>query len=131
MARSRGGGKMREPERQESKDQRQRRIDEMFPTAQTCFFDLTLPAYSSDAIMRQRLLTVINLESWDNAVEDGSSAGVSAPAGSADGAAGQNEAATPAGRSGTPSSSSSSSSSSSGKKGRRRGKKKKRGKYST
>ena len=40
-------------------------VDEQLPTAQTCFFDLYLPAYSNEDIMCQRLLSVINLESWD------------------------------------------------------------------
>ena len=48
-----------------SDSERQLLIDEQLPTAQTCFFDLYLPAYSNEVIMRKRLLTVINLESWD------------------------------------------------------------------
>lgn len=40
-------------------------IDEQLPTAQTCFFDLYLPAYSSEDVMRERLLAVIHLESWN------------------------------------------------------------------
>ena len=131
MGLSRGGSKMPEPERKESKEEMQRLIDGMFPTAQTCFFDLTLPAYSSDAIMRQRLLTVINLESWDNAVEDASSAEVSAPVGSPDGAAGEGEKSgdqhEPTTSSGSSSASSSTPSSTpSRKKAHRRSKKKKR-----
>ena len=34
--------------------------DEMLPVAHTCFFQLELPPYSSDAIMRKRLLVAIH-----------------------------------------------------------------------
>ena len=34
--------------------------DEMLPIAHTCFFQLELPQYSSDAIMRKRLLVAIH-----------------------------------------------------------------------
>ena len=34
--------------------------DEMLPVAHTCFFQLDLPEYSSDAIMRERLLVAIH-----------------------------------------------------------------------
>lgn len=34
--------------------------DEMLPTAHTCFFQLDLPQYSTDAIMRERLLVAIH-----------------------------------------------------------------------
>lgn len=34
--------------------------DEMLPTAHTCFFQLDLPEYSTDAIMRERLLVAIH-----------------------------------------------------------------------
>ena len=34
--------------------------DEMLPIAHTCFFQLDLPQYSSDTIMRERLLVAIH-----------------------------------------------------------------------
>lgn len=34
--------------------------DEMLPLAHTCFFQLELPQYSSDAIMKERLLVAIH-----------------------------------------------------------------------
>ena len=34
--------------------------DEMLPLAHTCFFQLELPQYSTDAIMRERLLVAIH-----------------------------------------------------------------------
>ena len=34
--------------------------DEMLPVAPTCFFQLDLPQYSTDAIMRERLLVAIH-----------------------------------------------------------------------
>ena len=52
-----------------SKKQFQQKMDEQLPTAQTCFFDLYLPSYSSEEIMRARLLTAISLESFDNSEE--------------------------------------------------------------
>ena len=42
----------------------QRRIDQMLPRADTCFFNVLLPAYSSLAVMRQRLTTIVSMDSW-------------------------------------------------------------------
>ena len=42
----------------------QKKMDQQLPTAQTCFFDLYLPSYSSEKIMRERLLTAIRFESF-------------------------------------------------------------------
>ena len=44
------------------------KMDQQLPTAQTCFFDLYLPSYSTEAIMKQRLLTAINFQTFE--VED-------------------------------------------------------------
>ena len=64
---SRRGGRERQSNATPMSDaELQQLVNEQLPTAQTCFFDLYLPAYSNEDIMRQRLLTVINLESWDN-----------------------------------------------------------------
>ncbi len=40
----------------------QRRVvgDDSLPLAHTCFFSIELPPYSTEAIMRQRLLTAIH-----------------------------------------------------------------------
>ena len=43
----------------------QRKMDQQLPTAQTCFFDLYLPSYSSEKIMKERLLTAISFESFN------------------------------------------------------------------
>ena len=48
----------------------QEKMDQQLPTAQTCFFDLYLPSYSSEKIMRERLLLAISLESFDNSEQD-------------------------------------------------------------
>lgn len=49
--------------------------DDAFPRADTCFFNLELPAYSSEEVMREKLSTVINLNSGmdgdDVEVDDG------------------------------------------------------------
>lgn len=36
--------------------------DNVFPTADTCFFNLSLPAYSSPDILRERLLFAIHTD---------------------------------------------------------------------
>jgi len=43
----------------------QLKMDQQLPTAQTCFFDLYLPSYSTEAIMKQRLLTAINFQTFE------------------------------------------------------------------
>ena len=49
-----------------NKLQFQEKMDSQLPTAQTCFFDLYLPSYSTEKIMKARLLCAISLESFDN-----------------------------------------------------------------
>ena len=39
--------------------------DAMLPIAHTCFFQIELPPYSSDEVMRQRLLTAIHYSSGE------------------------------------------------------------------
>jgi hypothetical protein len=41
-------------------------VDEMLPHADTCFFNLTLPPYSSEDVMFKRLVTVITFDSGLN-----------------------------------------------------------------
>ena len=49
-----------------NKLQFQEKMDLQLPTAQTCFFDLYLPSYSTEETMKARLLCAISLESFDN-----------------------------------------------------------------
>jgi len=39
--------------------------DELLPLAHTCFFQLELPPYSTDAIMKERLLVAIHFGSGE------------------------------------------------------------------
>ncbi len=41
-----------------------RRIDCLYPTADTCFFNVTLPAYSSVSVMREKLLAIVTMDAW-------------------------------------------------------------------
>eukprot|EP00823_Brevimastigomonas_motovehiculus_P006760 TRINITY_DN5690_c0_g1_i1.p1 TRINITY_DN5690_c0_g1~~TRINITY_DN5690_c0_g1_i1.p1 ORF type:complete len:132 (+),score=28.70 TRINITY_DN5690_c0_g1_i1:52-396(+) len=43
--------------------QKGHKADDRFPRADTCFFNLELPAYSSLEVMRNKLLMVINISS--------------------------------------------------------------------
>jgi hypothetical protein len=45
-------------------EQRQRRVDSLFPTADTCFFNVMLPAYSSLDVMRAKLLEIVRMDAW-------------------------------------------------------------------
>jgi len=53
-----------------------KKVDDVFPRADTCFFNLELPAYSTLEVMKEKITTVINLDSGmdgdDNAeIQDG------------------------------------------------------------
>ena len=37
-------------------------IDQLLPRADTCFFNLELPAYSSEEVMYQRMMTVLSID---------------------------------------------------------------------
>jgi hypothetical protein len=47
-----------------TKEQLQRRVDALFPTADTCFFNVMLPAYSSLEVMRAKLLEIVTMDAW-------------------------------------------------------------------
>jgi len=47
----------------EEEDERSR-VDMLFPTADTCFFNIMLPAYSSLAVMRERLTAIVSMNVW-------------------------------------------------------------------
>jgi len=53
--------------------------DYALPHADTCFFNVELPAYSSEALMRERLTTVIGLD-WGMSGDDELAMGAGAPA---------------------------------------------------
>ena len=47
-----------------SPEQQQALIDSLFPTADTCFFNVMLPAYSSLEVMRSKLHEIVSMDAW-------------------------------------------------------------------
>jgi hypothetical protein len=39
-------------------------MDGLFPRADTCFFNVMLPAYSSLEVMRSKLQTIVSMDAW-------------------------------------------------------------------
>ncbi len=60
-------------------------VDQVSITADTCFFNVTLPAYSSLEVMRQRLMAIVAVDEWgmegDDVVLDEQGEAHSAPTG--------------------------------------------------
>ena len=39
-------------------------MDGLFPTADTCFFNIMLPAYSSLEVTRAKLIAIVSMDAW-------------------------------------------------------------------